>query len=603
MWYTFNPRYLNGFLSDDHVEVVFSFEDKGEIIDECRWKNLWMTGPNSGDGKYSEIKLKVLGRIISLEGSSYDNYLLVRTRLIEGNPLKVIVRKLNDPENKFKVSEENIILQDSFTFCIGPSNNPEYSPLAINEILDDRRREYLRTRLYSFGDMDDISSAMIEGIKWNTIFREKYPHICSPVSREWCIAWGGYVLFDWDTFFTALMVSCESKDLAYSNIRAIIREATDRGFIPNFGSSSGKSEDRSQPPVGSYCVLRVYLQHRDKWILEDTYEALKRWHEWWFTARDGNKNGLLEWGSDKIGIERWHYNDLQAAKFESGLDNSPMYDDVIFNKDTNTMELDDVGLNSLYALDSWSLSKIARELGRYEDELKYIEEFYQMRRRINSLLWDRASGIYKNRYWDGKFSDRLSPTCFYPLLAGIPTKEMAEYMINKYLLNREKFWGDYVIPSTPKDDPAFKDNNYWRGRIWAPMNFLVYEGLRRYRFDEVAYEFATKSVELFLKEWKEEGHIHENYNALTGDGDDVRNSDPLYTWGGLLAYIGQEEVLRVDPFNESLIIGNSFIENMSIKNYRAFDSLWDIEIKDGKSIIIRDGKVIGENIEGRICKF
>ena len=33
------------------------------------------------------------------------------------------------------------------------------------------------------------------------------------------------------------------------------------------------------------------------------------------------------------------------------------------------------------------------------------------------------------------------------------------------------------------------------------------------------------------------GHVHENYNAMTGTGDDVRSSDRFYHWGALLGYI------------------------------------------------------------------
>jgi len=600
MWRIFEPRYLNAFLNDDGVEVIFKLKDGKEIIEECRWSNLYRIGPNSADGLYSEIKLRVPDRVISIEGASYGEALVVRIKLVEGLPLEVIVEKRNDTHNKFKLFPPSFLLEDEVLFSITLSDEPYFSPLAIVEIIDERKNLYLKNRLTSNGELKDVCSAMVSGITWNTIYRDKYPHICSPVSREWCVAWGGYVLFDWDTFFSALMISSESKELAYSNIRAILSEATDRGFIPNFGSSSGKSEDRSQPPVGSYCILKIYLQHRDLRILEESYESLKRWHDWWLKNRDGNKNGLLEWGSDPIGNNRWHYHDLQAAKFESGLDNSPMYDDVIFNDTTNTMELEDVGLNSFYALDCWCLSRIACKLGNYEDELRYIEEYLNMRKGINSLLWDPVEKIYKNRYWDGRLSPRLSPTCFYPLLAGIPTAEMAKEMVNKYLLNENKFWGEFVIPSTPKDDPAFLDNNYWRGRIWAPMNFLVYEGLRRYRFDKIANDFARKSLNLFMKEWLEEGHIHENYNTITGDGDDVKSSDPLYTWGGLLAYIGLEEIVMVEPWNNGLRIGGSYIKNANIKKYRALGSIWDIDTSNGKTTIIRDGKVVTEDVLGEI---
>ena len=51
-------------------------------------------------------------------------------------------------------------------------------------------------------------------------------------------------------------------------------------------------------------------------------------------------------------------------------------------------------------------------------------------------------------------------------------------MTQRHLLNPVEFWGEWVIPSIARNDPAFYDQNYWRGRIWGPMNFLVYLGLR-----------------------------------------------------------------------------------------------------------------------------
>jgi hypothetical protein len=40
-----------------------------------------------------------------------------------------------------------------------------------------------------------------------------------------------------------------------------------------------------------------------------------------------------------------------------------------------------------------------------------------------------------------------------------------------------------------------------------------------------------------LKEWQDKGHVHENYNADTGEGCDVRSSDKFYHWGALLALV------------------------------------------------------------------
>ena len=137
----------------------------------------------------------------------------------------------------------------------------------------------------------------------------------------------------------------------------------------------------------------------------------------------------------------------------------------------------------------------------------------------------------------GKVNGRLSPTNFYPMLAKAASPQQAKTMIEKHLTNPAEFGGEYVIPSIERDDPAFKDQNYWRGRIWGPMNYLVYLGLLNYDAANVQKEFADKSYELFLKEWREKGHVHENYNAITGTGDDVVSSDRFYHWGALLGYV------------------------------------------------------------------
>jgi len=123
------------------------------------------------------------------------------------------------------------------------------------------------------------------------------------------------------------------------------------------------------------------------------------------------------------------------------------------------------------------------------------------------------------------------------MLAHAATAEQAKVMVEKHLLNPEEFWGEWVIPSIARNDPAFKDQEYWRGRIWGPMNYLVYMGLEKYDFANARDEFAEKSYALFLKEWREKGHVHENYNAVLGTGDDVTSSDRFYHWGALLGYV------------------------------------------------------------------
>jgi glycogen debranching enzyme len=127
------------------------------------------------------------------------------------------------------------------------------------------------------------------------------------------------------------------------------------------------------------------------------------------------------------------------------------------------------------------------------------------------------------------------------MLAKAPTQAQAERMVNGHLLNPEEFFGEWMIPSISRNDPAFKDQDYWRGRIWGPMNFLVYLGLKNYDLPEARKVLAEKSNLLMMSNVKLNGYVYENYNANTGNITDIpegiRMGDNYYHWGGLLGFI------------------------------------------------------------------
>jgi putative isomerase len=110
-----------------------------------------------------------------------------------------------------------------------------------------------------------------------------------------------------------------------------------------------------------------------------------------------------------------------------------------------------------------------------------------------------------------------------------------------------KFGGDWLLPSVTRDDPAFGDNVYWRGRVWPPLNFLTYHGLKRYGFAAAAGRLAENSVRLFMGEWRN-GRCGENFSAVTGEVCDQPDTDPYYSWGALMPALGVAEVMDVTPW-------------------------------------------------------
>ena len=65
----------------------------------------------------------------------------------------------------------------------------------------------------------------------------------------------------------------------------------------------------------------------------------------------------------------------------------------------------------------------------------------------------------------------------------------------------------------------------------------MYLGFCNYELPKARKALVEKSEALLLKEWREKGHVHENYHADEGTGCDIPSSDAFYHWGGLLGLI------------------------------------------------------------------
>lgn len=417
-------------------------------------------------------------------------------------------------------------------------------PCTVHEArgLIDRAKAETIAEAESLGENAEAYIAMKSCLAWDTIYDSEKDRICSPVSRIWNKGWGGYVLFCWDTFFAALMASVDNKELAYLNALAIASEVTEKGFVPNFAANNNiKSRDRSQPPVGSMVAMEIYKKYREDWFLREIYPNLYMWNGW-FAEHRMTDEGYMCWGSNKYESTSGRYfevydtGNLQGAAFESGLDNSPMYDGVAFDEKTELSLLADVGLMGLFIKDCRCLIEMSEILGKNEN-ISVLKQRLEKVEGALLTLWS-DDGIFKNKNpATGELSDRVSPTNFYALYSEKVTSEQKELMLKNYFYNPLEFWGDFIMPSISRKDPGYKDQTYWRGRIWAPMNLLVYQAFKDAGLSADAKVLAAKSRDLLLQEWKAHGHVHENYSGDDGWGCGVGNSDKFYHWGGLLGYM------------------------------------------------------------------
>jgi len=273
-------------------------------------------------------------------------------------------------------------------FVMGVGNLSD--PRKAENKLATSRAHYLKTRLWSEGDWGGFVDPIQNQMGNSKVFSIETLRLAQIVSRRWCLP-DGQVLFCWDSFFNGLLSSLEDPYGAKQTVRAALNGVTPDGFVPNYsGRGWGTSFDRSQPCVGAMCVWKIHQRSPDIEFLKETYPKLLRWHKWWLPHRDGNHDGLLEWGTAT--------KDLQNAKFESGLDDSPMFDDA---KMVGTqMNVDSTDLSALYAMDADYLARIAEVVGHSSDAKWLRSDRDAMVKRINDKLWNQDKGIYSYRFWN-----------------------------------------------------------------------------------------------------------------------------------------------------------------------------------------------------------
>jgi len=489
--------------------------------------------------------------------------------------------------------------------------------VTISDIISEEAELYEQKRVRIKGLYQGAARAIANNINWMVTYQPDYHRLYTPAGRGWIFPRpdGGrehWTIFNWDSFLNALELSVESTKLSFDAVRAVLETQYPNGNIPNWRGRFGGTTDRSQPPVGAWVVLRLFQKTGDIDFLKYAYAFLKKWHDFWTSSkpegsirRDGNADGLLEWGSDTElvpeKVPSWEENapGRQRAAWESGQDDLPNWDDVPFDENSGTLTLNCVDLNSLYALDSLCLSEIASLLDYSPDYEIYRAQYEKTKSLVNRLLWNEREEFYLDRFWDGTFSARKAASNFLPMLAGIPDESRARKML-KHLLDPKKFWGEYVIPTISRDDASFKPDNqqYWRGTIWPPINYLVYHGLRAYSFDAPAAEFARKSMDMFFRTWKNFQICPENFDSLTGEAGGQR----FQSWGPLFALMAVEEYIDFTPA-EGFRFGMLKPEKSGrLSRIQIQGRKYDIEVSRSKTLLFEEGKKIIEANNGAVFR-
>ncbi|MDX2029710.1 MAG: trehalase family glycosidase [Blastocatellia bacterium] len=512
----------------------------------------------------------------------------------------------------------------------------------LDEILDNADRIYDGARPISSGAIGESLESVTRWLNWNRYYwAERQLEFIAPTRRQGLLSQGA--VFSWDSFFAGAMAAMLDGGIAASTMHALLEGQTVDGRLPLRRHLPGQAQasqqesivtaGRSMPPVGTFCVWRVYLATHDLELLAWAYPRLKQWNDWWtadrgdgLAWRDGNGDGLLEFGIDAeaemgaVGSKSLNAAARLRLSFsETGLEDRPQWphelraeasgaasasaspsgghpppnDELKYNERTHTVEFSPVGLNSLYALDTETLAMMARELGLSAEAQQLQTRYERIRDGINKKLWSEEDGLYLNRYWDGRYSRRLSLENFYPLIAGLASEERAKILLEA-LRETRRFGFEQPLPFIARNDPAFDGTTAGRGGSWAPANYLLYLGLKRYGFHDEAAQVAARcslAARTSLEKTRRLPDLFPSAESRATEDDAETARPPVSDFAGLALWPAIEELINSDPWGGLAMGSVVAAEESRIERLRFSGASFDVIAGPKRTVIRRDGKI------------
>lgn len=371
-------------------------------------------------------------------------------------------------------------------------------------------------------------------------------------------------MWAWDSWKQAVAVTSFAPELAKDNIRAIFDYQKEDGMIIdaifynknryNYPGEKGTNwnERNSKPPLAAWAVWEVYKVTKDKSFLNEMYPKLVKYHDWWYIARDNDKNGIAEYGASVDVLNFTEEEIIKAAAWESGMDNAVRFDidygvKVLRNIDEKgkvisySINQESVDLNSYLYAEKRYLGEIAKVLNKTSDVNKYEKEAEHVKDFIQKHMFDEETGFF----YDIDISTK-EPLVnrgkgiegVIPLWARLASEEQVENVKN-VLIDENKFNTKVPFPTASKDNPRYNPSKYWRGPVWLDQAYFAIMGLNYNGYEDEASKLAKKIVENIEGSLVEGEVIRENYNPETGEGLHCTN----FSWSAGILYLLCREYL------------------------------------------------------------
>lgn len=368
----------------------------------------------------------------------------------------------------------------------------------------------------------------------------------------------------WDSCFHAIALTHVNLDWAREELITLLHGAQPGGFIPHqilwekdrYPEAAARQSEKFgaryisssiQPPVLAVALERVYRATGDEGFLARCLPPTIAFYRWLAAVRDPDGDGLI----------------AIIQPDESGVDASPKFDPLMRYPRDN---------GELVAWIDWLYRQY--DPLRFDDAAILALDLFQVEELITNVFYilglealarlcapdpplaaefaaraARVQGALVAKCWDGEaggFFDLagkeeqplrvMTITALAPIALPTLDRRYVE-RIAAHLRDPLTFAPPFPVPSVSMREPTYLPGNargfIWRGPSWINSNWLINEGLRAHRLDDLSARLVDASCAMV-----ERSGFREYYHPDTGEGFGSRD----HSWSTIVVdMIGRAE--------------------------------------------------------------
>jgi glycogen debranching enzyme len=327
------------------------------------------------------------------------------------------------------------------------------------------------------------------------------------MSKNWMTS-----LWSWDNCFNAIALSYGLPEIAWDQFAILMDHQHESGVFPDSINDRLIYWTFCKPPIHGW-ALKKMMEISDFYSpdhLEEIYEPLCRWTQWWFDYRDDDRDGIPQYN---------HGND-------SGWDNATVFD--------QGPPIESPDLAAFLILQMEALAEVAEKLGKGKEARIWSGRSKTVLQILFSHSW-KVDRFVAPQTGSHQVRDSDSLLLFLPLILGRRLPGGARQRMIQDLLEEGRYLTRHGLASESLRSPHYEPDGYWRGPIWAPSTMLMVEALAACGELEVAKDISRRFCDMASR-----SGMAENYNAQSGEG--LR--DQAYTWtSSVFLYLAHEYLL------------------------------------------------------------